>query len=127
MLSDMADDSSASAAPVGEIFISYSWDSEEHIKPVCAFADRLRSEGIDAIIDEYEESPAEGWPRWMDRKIRDSRLVLLVCTEEYYRRVMGESGPDTGLGVRWEGGLIYQHRLPGAPFLAVRRVAIEKF
>lgn len=105
----MADDSSVSVAPVGEVFISHSWDSDEHIKAVREFADRLRSEGIDAIIDQYEESPPDGWPRWMDKKIRDSRSVLLVCTEEYYKGVMGEAAPKTRLGVRWEGGLIYQH------------------
>lgn len=105
----MADDSSVSVAPAGEVFISYSWDSDEHIKAVREFGDRLRSEGIDAIIDQYEESPPDGWPRWMEKKIRDSRLVLLVCTEEYYKEVMGEAAPKTRLGVRWEGGLIYQH------------------
>ena len=105
----MADDSSVLVAPVGEVFISYSWDSDEHIKVVREFADRLRSEGIDAIIDQYEESPPDGWPRWMDKKIRDSRFVLLVCTEEYYKGVMGEAAPKTRLGVRWEGGLVYQH------------------
>ena len=105
----MADDSSVSVAPAGEVFISYSWDSDEHIKAVREFGDRLRSEGIDAIIDQYEESPPDGWPRWMEKKIRDSRLVLLVCTEEYYKGVMGEAAPKTRLGVRWEGGLIYQH------------------
>ena len=96
-------------APPGEVFISYSWDTEEHIKAVRDFSDRLRSEGIDAVIDQYEESPPEGWPRWMDKKVRDSRLVLIVCTEEYYKGVMGEAAPKTRLGVRWEGGLIYQH------------------
>lgn len=105
----MSDDSSMSVAPAGEVFISYSWDGDEHIKAVREFADRLRSEGIDAVIDQYEESPPDGWPRWMDKKIRDSRLVLSVCTEEYYKGVMGEAAPKTRLGVRWEGGLIYQH------------------
>ena len=34
----------------------------------------------------------------------------MVCTENYYKRVMkDEKDPDTGLGVKWEGGLIYQH------------------
>jgi len=33
----------------------------------------------------------------------------MICTEVYYKRVMGEEIPGTGLGVRWEGGLIYQH------------------
>jgi hypothetical protein len=105
----MADNNSVLVAPVGEVFVSYSWDSDEHIQTVREFADRLRSEGIDAIIDQYEESPPDGWPRWMDKKIRDSRLVLLVCTEEYYKGVMGEAAPKTRLGVRWEGGLVYQH------------------
>ena len=47
--------------------------------------------------------------QWMDRKIRDSRLVLMICAETYYKRVMGDDAPNKGSGVRWEGGLIYQH------------------
>ncbi len=91
------------------MFISYSWDNEGHVRAVLELSNRLRSEGIDCVIDQYEESPPEGWPRWMDKKIRDSRFVLMVCTETYSKRVMGEEIPDTGMGVRWEGGLIYQH------------------
>lgn len=45
----------------------------------------------------------------MDKKIRDSKFVVLVCTEQYFRRVMGEEQEGKGLGVRWEGNLIYQH------------------
>ena len=33
----------------------------------------------------------------------------MVCTETYYKRVMGDEEAGKGLGVRWEGGLIYQH------------------
>ena len=94
---------------LGEVFISYSWDSEEHVKNVLRLSDRLRSDGIDCVLDQYESSPPEGWPRWMDRKIRDAQFVLMICTETYYKRVMGDDSPDTGLGVRWEGNLIYQH------------------
>jgi SEFIR domain len=106
----MTANESAPTAPVGEVFVSYSWDDEKHIQSVLQLSNRLRSEGIDCVLDQYEESPPEGWPRWMDRKIRDSRLVLMVCTETYYKRVMGdERDADTGRGVKWEGGLIYQH------------------
>jgi tetratricopeptide (TPR) repeat protein len=45
----------------------------------------------------------------MDKQIRDADFVLMVCTETYYSRVMGEEEPGKGLGVRWEGNLIYQH------------------
>jgi len=45
----------------------------------------------------------------MDRKIRDAKYVLTICTEAYYRRVMREEEAGEGHGVRWEGNLIYQH------------------
>ena len=51
----------------------------------------------------------EGWPRWMDRKIREAGFVLMVCTEPYFKRVSGTEEPGVGHGVRWEGNLIYQH------------------
>lgn len=92
-----------------KVFISYSHDSLEHADRVRELSDRLRADGIDCILDQYEVSPPEGWPRWMDRQIRDADFVLMICTDTYYRRVMGEERPGTGLGVRWEGHLIYQH------------------
>jgi tetratricopeptide (TPR) repeat protein len=91
------------------VFISYSHDSIEHIDRVLALSNRLRQDGIDCILDQYESSPPEGWTRWMDRNIRDADFVLMVCTETYYRRVMLDEEPGTGLGVKWEGKLIYQH------------------
>lgn len=91
------------------VFISYSHDSPEHADRVLELADRLRSDGIDAALDQYLVSPAEGWPRWMDRQIDECDFVLLVCTETYYRRVMGREVQGKGHGVQFEGMLIYQH------------------
>lgn len=42
------------------VFISYSQDSVAFADKVLAFSNRLRSEGIDAILDQYEEAPPEG-------------------------------------------------------------------
>jgi WD40 repeat protein len=91
-----------------KVLISYSHDSSGHEKRVLELANRLRGDGIDCTIDQYVVVPAEGWPRWMDKQIRDSDFVLLVCTETYYQRVMGDEQPGKGLGVRWEGHSIYQ-------------------
>jgi tetratricopeptide (TPR) repeat protein len=91
------------------VFINYSHDSPEHGDRVLAFADRLVQDGIDVILDQYESSPPEGWPRWMEKHIRKAEFVLMVCTETYFLHVMGEEKPGTGLGVKWEGNLIYQH------------------
>lgn len=90
------------------VFISYSQDSQEHGDKVLTFANKLREDGIDALLDQYEESPSEGWPKWMDRQIERSDFVLVVCTETYFRRVMGREEKGKGLGVRWESTLVYQ-------------------
>lgn len=92
-----------------KVFISYSHDSHEHADRVLGLANRLRAEGIDSALDQYETSPPEGWPRWMDRQVDESDFVLMVCTQTYYRRVMDREEAGVGLGVRWEGNLIYQH------------------
>lgn len=94
---------------IEEVFVSYSHDSVEHVQYALQLANRLRSEGVDCILDQYETSPPEGWPRWMDKKVREAKYVVMLCTEQYYLRVMGQEHPGRGLGVRWEGNLIYQH------------------
>lgn len=91
----------------GTVFISYSHDSSDHVRAVLTLSNKLRSEGIDCVLDQYEACPPEGWPRWMDREINKAQFVLMVCTEAYYRRVMGEEKPGVGLGIAWEGSLIY--------------------
>ena len=96
MSADVAIPNSMPTSDLGEVFISYSWDSTEHIHSVLQLSNRLRADGIDCVLDQYEDSPPEGWPRWMDRKIRDAKFVLMVCTETYYKRVMGDE--DTGKG-----------------------------
>ena len=83
------------------VFISYSHDSQEHADRVLALSDHLRADGIDCILDQYEDSPLEGFPRWMDRQIRAANFVLMICTPTYYRRVMGEEDLDKGHGVAW--------------------------
>ena len=90
-------------------FISYSHDSDEHIDRVLALANRLRAEGVDCILDQYEPHPPKGWPLWMEEQIDDMDFVLMICTEIYCRRVKGEEKPGKGRGVKWEGGLIRNH------------------
>ncbi len=42
------------------VFISYTHDSPEHKDAILALSERLRQEGVDCVIDQYEQSPAEG-------------------------------------------------------------------
>lgn len=67
-----------------KVFISYSHESADFEEKVLEFSKKLRSEGIDASIDLYEEAPSEGWPRWMENQIRESDYVLVLCSKSYY-------------------------------------------
>lgn len=91
-----------------KVFISYTWDSSAHVERVLNLADRLRTLGIDASIDQYIESPSEGWPRWMVNQVEWADYVLVICSETYDRRFRGQEQPGKGLGGVWEGLVITQ-------------------
>jgi len=91
-----------------KVFISYSHDSPEHADRVLDLADALQHGGLEVILDQYvHPAPDEGWPRWMETRLDEANFVLMVCTETYRHRVLGQEQPGKGLGVRWEGNLIY--------------------
>ena len=103
-------------AEAPRVFLSYSHDSDEHADRVLALADALCNGGIEVILDRYvHPAPAEGWPHWMERNLDAAQFVLMVCTETYRRRVLGEEAPGQGTGVRWEGTLIYNRIAYGGP------------
>ncbi len=71
--------------PPPKVFISYSHDSPAHADRVLALASRLRGDGVEAILDQFEEfGPPEGWPRWMSKHLRDVDFAVMVCTVRYY-------------------------------------------
>jgi len=92
-----------------KVFVSYCQESLEFSDKVLKFSNGLRDEGIDVILDQYEESPLEGWPRWMENSISDSDFILIVCTKEYLERLMLRTNNGVGKGVKWESAIIYQH------------------
>ncbi len=91
-----------------KVFISYSHDSDQHKDRVLVLSDRLRADGIDCTIDQYETSPPEGWARWCDRKIEEADFVLVACTQTYVQRFKGIDTTEKGKGVKWEGAIITQ-------------------
>ena len=91
-----------------KVFVSYSHDSQEHIKGVRELAKRLRTDGVECRLDRYERNPPRGWQKWMEDQIIWADHVLVVCTETYCRRFNGQETPGKGLGVAWEGMIITQ-------------------
>lgn len=92
-----------------KVFISYSHDSPEHADKILEFANKLRSEGIDAILDQYEPWPEKGWAQWMLQQVSEADLVLMICTEMYYKGVMDKLAPGEKRGIKYEWNLINNH------------------
>lgn len=91
------------------VFISYvhSDRSPNDMKgPVLALADRLRAEGVEAMLDQYLPFPPSSWPTWMFRQIQDSDFVLVVGSIEYKRRVEAPDASGRGTGAGWEGSIV---------------------
>lgn len=82
-------------------FISYSWDSETHRAWVRALAARLRSDGVDVVLDQWHVVPGDQLPEFMERSIRENDFVIIVCTLAYKVKSEARSG-----GVGYEGNII---------------------
>jgi hypothetical protein len=68
------------------VFISYAHAEKQLADNVLDFSNYLRSRGIDAEIDQYEEAPPQGWPLWMASQVDQADFVLVLATKTYYER-----------------------------------------
>lgn len=65
------------------VFISYSWDSEDHKEWVLNLANRLRSDGIDVILDRYYLRPGKNLPFFVEDSLRKSKRIIIILTPNY--------------------------------------------
>jgi len=73
----------AEGRSVPTVFISYSHDDTEHKQWVITLGGRLRANGVDVLLDAYDLRPGDDVPKFMERGVRDSDRVLMVCTDRY--------------------------------------------
>ena len=82
-------------------FISYSWESDEIKIWVKELAANLRSDGIDAKLDQWEVVPGDQMPHFMEKSVRDNDYVIIICTPIYKSKSEKRVG-----GVGYEGDII---------------------
>ena len=84
-----------------KVFISYSWEDDEHKQWVRQFADRLLSDGVNVTIDQYDLELGDRLPQFMEQSITNSDYVLVICTPTYKNKSDNRTG-----GVGYEGHII---------------------
>jgi hypothetical protein len=82
-------------------FVSYSWDSESHKAWIRDLSTTLREDGVDVKLDQWELVPGDQLPEYMERAVRESEYVLIICTHKYKERSDKRLG-----GVGYEGDIM---------------------
>lgn len=72
---------------VKKVFVSYSWDNENHQRWVMNLVNLLRRNGVDATFDKFEtQSGTMHLYNMMVSNIRDKDYVIIVLTENYAKK-----------------------------------------
>jgi hypothetical protein len=82
-------------------FISYSWDGPEHKEWVLRLAERLRGNGVNVILDQWNLPLGGDRTYFMENSVCTSDFVLLICTPNYAQK----SNTRTG-GVGYEATIL---------------------
>ena len=75
-----------------KVFISYSHDSPEHKHWVLELGTKLRHNGVDVTLDQWDLTPGDDFTRFMEVGVRDFDRVLVVCTDNYMRKANDREG-----------------------------------
>lgn len=71
---------------IPSVFISYSHDSEEHKNWVLQLATRLRSNGVDVILDRWNLKLGSNLASFMERGLSESNRVICICSKTYVKK-----------------------------------------
>jgi len=93
-------DEGQSTAKHPKVFVSYAWEGEEHQDWVRKFATRLRHDGVDVSLDQWDLEPGDNRLQFME-KVASVDSVVIVCTPLY-----AEKSNARQAGVGYESNII---------------------
>jgi hypothetical protein len=82
-------------------FISYSWDTGEHKRWVLRLAERLRSHGVNVVLDHWHLKIGGDRTHFMETRISECQFVIIICTATYAQKANNRHG-----GVGYEAMII---------------------
>ena len=90
----LPDDTEEQPPPI-EAFVSYKWESGEHVAWVRTLAADLRERGIEAILDQWEVRLGDSFTDYVQEHIAAADVILFVITQaavEAAEAPQGEGG-----------------------------------
>lgn len=83
------------------VFISYSWDNDEHKAWVLSLAEKLAQNYIYVYLDRYDLTAGKDMTHFMENAVSKSRHVLIILTPNYKLKAEKRKG-----GVGYETSII---------------------
>ena len=74
------------------VFISYLHDNDEHNNWVLQLATRLRSNGVDVILDRWNTRLGSDLALFMERGLSKSQRIICICSESYVKKANDAKG-----------------------------------
>ncbi len=74
------------------VFVSYSHDNEDHKAWVLQLATRLRHNGVDTILDQWNLDLGQDIAAFIERGLSESTRVLCICTQKYVQKANSQKG-----------------------------------
>lgn len=74
------------------VFISYSHDNEEHKNWVLQLSTRLRSNGVDVILDRWNLKLGSDLASFMERGLSKSQRIICICSDTYVKKANDGKG-----------------------------------
>jgi hypothetical protein len=99
-----------------KVFISYSWSSDEHVAWVAELGERLMSDGVDVVLDQWSLKEGHDLNSFMEQMVTDPAIkrVIVISDARYAEKADARKG-----GVGTESQIISQE--------VYQRVDQEKF
>ncbi|MCK5169280.1 MAG: toll/interleukin-1 receptor domain-containing protein [Bacteroidales bacterium] len=86
-----------------KVFISYSWDSDEHKLWVLNIAQKLSENGVYVILDRFDLMAGKNMTHFMEESIDTAEKVIVIMTPNYKKKANARSG-----GVGFEYSMLTQ-------------------
>ena len=83
------------------VFVSYSWESDEHKAWVLGLAERLTKNGVNVRLDQWHIQPGQSLTQFMEVEAQSCDTALIICTKDYARKSLARMG-----GVGYEQQII---------------------
>jgi len=90
-------------------FVSYSHGSQDHDNWVLTIASKLRNNGVNVILDQWDLRLGSDVMHFMESSVRESERVVIICTPKYAEKAnsgMGGAGYEKMIVT----GEIYHHQ-----------------